>query len=73
MPILLIHGSVDQRVPPEHQRRYRNALESANKPYEYIELDGADHFSNTLFYDHQLAIYTNMIRFFKEDCGPGGL
>ncbi|HEX5787158.1 MAG TPA: prolyl oligopeptidase family serine peptidase [Woeseiaceae bacterium] len=73
VPILLVHGSVDQRVRPRQARLYRDALDKAGKPYEYIELDGADHFYNTLFYGHQLTLYTNLIDFLANDCGPGGL
>ena len=73
VPILLIHGNVDQRVPPAHVRKYLDELEKYNKPYKYVELDGADHFSNTLFYNHQIELYTSMIDFLKNDCGPGGL
>jgi dipeptidyl aminopeptidase/acylaminoacyl peptidase len=73
VPMLLIHGSVDQRVPPAHVRKYLDELDKYNKPYKYVELDGADHFSNTLFFDHQYDLYTAMIDFLKNDCGPGGL
>ncbi|WP_078085428.1 alpha/beta hydrolase family protein [Microbulbifer mangrovi] len=73
VPILLIHGSVDQRVPPEHAERYRKALDKSGKVYKYVELDGADHFSNTLFYDHQKTLYQSMISYLQEDCGEGGL
>lgn len=73
VPMLLIHGDVDQRVPIGHIRRYRDELEKNNKPYEYVELEGADHFGSTLFYDHQIKMYEAMIGFFREDCGPGGL
>ena len=73
VPILLIHGSVDQRVPPEHAERYRKALDKNGKVYKYVELDGADHFSNTLFYDHQKTLYQSMISYLQEDCGEGGL
>ena len=73
VPILLIHGSVDQRVPPEHQRRYRKELDKYEKPYKFLELDGADHFSNTLYYNHQIKLYESMIDYLKNDCGPGGL
>jgi dipeptidyl aminopeptidase/acylaminoacyl peptidase len=73
VPILLIHGSVDQRVPPEHQKRYRDELDKYNKSYKFVELDGADHFYNTLDYGHQLTLYTSMIDYLKNDCGPGGL
>jgi dipeptidyl aminopeptidase/acylaminoacyl peptidase len=73
VPMLLVHGSVDQRVPPEHVRRYLDEMEEYNKPHKYLELDGADHFSNTLFYEHQISLYESMIGFLRDDCGPGGL
>jgi dipeptidyl aminopeptidase/acylaminoacyl peptidase len=73
VPMLLIHGNVDQRVPPEHVRRYLDEMEKYNKSHKYVELDGADHFSNTLFYDHQILLYESLINFLRDDCGPGGL
>jgi dipeptidyl aminopeptidase/acylaminoacyl peptidase len=73
IPILLIHGDVDQRVPVTHANRYRKELDKHNKNYKYLELKGADHFSNTLFYRHQLALYETMIDYLQNDCGPGGL
>ena len=73
IPILLIHGSVDQRVPPEHAKRYLKELKKHNKPHQYLELDGADHFSNTLFYKHKIELYETMINYLKNDCGPGGI
>ena len=69
VPMLLIHGSVDQRVPTEHATIYRNRLESHGKNFKFVELEGADHFSNTLFYDHQLELYRSMIDFLRQDCG----
>jgi len=73
IPILLIHGNVDQRVPITHANRYRKELDKHNKNYQYLELEGADHFSNTLFYRHQIALYETMISYLQNDCGPGGL
>jgi dipeptidyl aminopeptidase/acylaminoacyl peptidase len=73
VPLMLIHGSVDQRVPPAHVRKYMDKLDKYGKPYEYVELDGADHFYSTLFYDHQITLYESMIRFLRDDCGPGGM
>ncbi len=73
VPILLIHGSVDQRVPAEHAKRYLKALDKHNKPYKYVELAGADHFSNTLFYNHQIMLYQSMVDYLKNDCGPSGI
>ncbi len=68
VPLLLIHGDVDQRVPPEHARKYRKLLDEYNKNYKYVELEGADHFSNTLFFEHQIALYESMIDFLANDC-----
>ena len=73
VPILLIHGDVDQRVPVTHANRYRKELDKLGKDYKYLELDGADHFSSTLFYRHQIALYETMIDYLQNDCGPGGL
>ncbi len=69
VPILLIHGDVDQRVPVTHSNRYRKELDKHGKNYKYVELDGADHFSNTLFYEHQIMLYESMIDFLNNDCG----
>lgn len=73
VPMLIVHGSVDQRVPIAHARRYLDALDRAGKPYRYVELDGADHFSDTLFFDHQLSLYQALTGYLRDDCGPGGL
>jgi len=69
VPILLIHGDVDQRVPLEHAEKYRDALVDAGKPHTYLELEGADHFSNTLFYHHKLELYQAMLGYLTNECG----
>jgi len=73
IPLLMIHGSVDQRVPVDHAKKYRKAIADQGKPFKYVELDGADHFYDTLEYDHQKLLYESIISFLKNDCGPGGL
>lgn len=73
VPILLVHGDVDQRVPVTHSNRYRKELDMHNKNYKYVELEGADHFYSTLFFNHQIALYESMIDFLQNDCGPGGM
>ncbi len=42
-PILLIHGRDDTVVPIEQSRLMAQALRTAGKPVEFIELDGEDH------------------------------
>ena len=39
----------------------------------FVTLKGADHFSRTLMYGHQKKLYTSMLDYLKNDCGPGGL
>jgi dipeptidyl aminopeptidase/acylaminoacyl peptidase len=69
VPLLLVHGDVDQRVPPDHAKKYRKLLDEYNKNYKYLELKGADHFSNTLFFHHQIELYETMIDYLNNDCG----
>jgi dipeptidyl aminopeptidase/acylaminoacyl peptidase len=73
IPLMLVHGDVDQRVPIKHSNEMARALDRAGKDYKYVILKGADHFSNTLFQDHQELLYTSMIDFLQNDCGPDGL
>jgi fermentation-respiration switch protein FrsA (DUF1100 family) len=42
-PILLIHGKDDTVVPIAQSERMASALRSANKPVEFIEMQGEDH------------------------------
>jgi dipeptidyl aminopeptidase/acylaminoacyl peptidase len=73
IPLMVIHGDVDQRVPFEHYEKYTDALDRAGIPYEGVVLEGADHFYNTLFFNHQKELYSSILGFLEEDCGPGGL
>jgi dipeptidyl aminopeptidase/acylaminoacyl peptidase len=42
-PILLLHGTDDTVVPIEQSRFMAQALEAAQKPFEFVELPGDDH------------------------------
>ena len=69
VPMLVVHGDNDQRVPPEHFDKYIDELDRAGIDYQKLILEGADHFSNTLFYHHKIALYETMLDFFENDCG----
>ena len=69
VPMLIVHGDNDQRVPPEHFEKYIDELDRAGVDYQKLILEGADHFSNTLFYHHKIALYETMLDFFENDCG----
>jgi dipeptidyl aminopeptidase/acylaminoacyl peptidase len=74
IPLLMIHGEQDRRVMYYHMVDYKAAMEKAGKTNaQYVTLKGADHFYNTLMYDHQTTLYTKMLDYLKKDCGPGGL
>ena len=51
-----------------------DAAPAAGRPFaKFVTLKGADHFYNTLMHEHQKALYTSLLDFLKNDCGPGGL
>ncbi len=43
VPVLLVHGDRDSRVPPVHAERMRDALAAAGNPAEYLALGGEGH------------------------------
>ena len=73
IPLLLVHGSADARVSLDHLIKYKRQLDKHEKDYQYIELENAAHFFNTLNFKHRVKFYGEMLRFLKEDCGPDGL
>lgn len=69
VPILVIHGDIDSRVPVEHSRAFVKKLEEYKKDYKYVELKDADHFSDTLFYNHKTILYTELLNWLDNKCG----
>lgn len=68
MPLFIIHGDIDQRVPVEQSRLMVKKLKSLGKPHKYLELEGADHFYNTLYYNHKAKFYPAMIDWLENSC-----
>ena len=68
VPMLVVHGSIDQRVPLKHADRYMSAVKKAGKDVKYLELKDADHFLNTLDYDHKMDFYPAIISFLQNEC-----
>ena len=68
IPMLIVHGTVDQRTPPKAAREYIAAMKESGKEFKSVWLDGADHFSNTLTYNHKLTFYTAMTDYLENDC-----
>ncbi len=71
VPMLVVHGDVDQRTPPRAARAYLEALEENDKPHKKLWLEGADHFSSSLFYRHKFAFYTALTDYLDNDCFAG--
>ena len=69
VPLFIIHGDVDQRVPPEHYEKYVAAMEREGIDHKKLLLEDADHFSNTLFYHHKIEFYEKLLDFLSNDCG----
>jgi dipeptidyl aminopeptidase/acylaminoacyl peptidase len=69
VPILVVHGDIDSRVPVKHSRDFVSELEKHKKDFKYIELEDADHFSDTLFYNHKKEFYTELLSWFDNKCG----
>lgn len=73
IPLLMIHSDADRRVMYYHFKDYKKKFEAAGKDGQFVTIKGADHFSNTLMFNHQQQLYTKMLDFLANDCGPGGL
>jgi dipeptidyl aminopeptidase/acylaminoacyl peptidase len=43
VPVLIGHGSLDRRVPIDHAKDFRAALDRAGRPYEWVVYDGEGH------------------------------
>ncbi|WP_421853884.1 alpha/beta fold hydrolase [Novosphingobium sp.] len=43
VPLLIVHGDADQRVPYKQSKLYADALAKAGKPFEFITLKGEGH------------------------------
>lgn len=57
VPILLVHGELDQQVDVEHSEKMYKALKKYNKNVKYVELPDEDHF---------LSIEANRVKTFEE-------
>ncbi len=73
IPLLMIHPEDDRRVMYYHFKDYKKAFEAAGKQGQFVTLEDADHFYNTLMFNHQQQLFTKVLDYLANDCGPGGL
>ena len=69
VPLLIIHGTSDQRTPLRGVRSYMRALDRAGSEYKYVELPKGDHFFGTIGYENELKAYDAMLSFLANECG----
>ncbi len=69
VPVFLIHGKDDKRVPYAEATEMRDALEKAGKHVEWLAKSGEGHG----FYDenNNIEMLTKLFAFFKQNIGPG--
>jgi dipeptidyl aminopeptidase/acylaminoacyl peptidase len=68
VPVLLLHGKVDDRAPYEHAKRMRDALTKAGNPPEFSTEWGEGHG----FFDeaNRAAAYEKILAFLAKNLGP---
>ena len=69
VPVLVIHGEIDERVPIVHSELFVDELKKHNKDYKYVVLEGANHFYGTIFYDNYKEMFNEMLAFLEGPCG----
>ena len=69
IPILVIHGDDDERVPIVESDKFVNKLKSEGKVHKYVVLKGANHFFGTIYYRHYMEMYPAMIDWLDNTCG----
>jgi dienelactone hydrolase len=69
IPLLIIHGELDQRVRIQQSDQYVRAVRNSPVQTRYVVLEDADHFSNTINYENQLILYTELLSWLAGPCG----
>jgi dipeptidyl aminopeptidase/acylaminoacyl peptidase len=67
-PVLLIHGTADWRADFQHAQRMKQALDKADRPYEWLALKGEGHG----IYDERVReqVYTRILAFLQQHLQP---
>ena len=66
VPLLIIHGDNDQRVPIKHAYKFVDELKKKNVQHEFIVLEGADHFLGTIGYENMLNMWDSSLKFINN-------
>ena len=63
--LLLIHGSMDDNVHPQHSYQFLDVAQQAGVPVEFLLLPGCDHSPRTP--GHRYAVYKAMWDFISRN------
>ncbi len=69
VPVLVIHGEIDERVPIIHSELFVDELKKYNKEHKFVVLEDANHFFGTIFYENYQEMFTEMLGFLEGPCG----
>jgi dipeptidyl aminopeptidase/acylaminoacyl peptidase len=69
IPVLVIHGDIDQIVPVSHGRDAAKRLKSGGRQYDYIEVKQLDHQLDRFSAEQKRFVYGAMAAFLANDCG----
>lgn len=69
VPLLVIHGDKDERVPVAESRKFVAQLKEHGKQHKYLELKDANHFFGTIFYRHWMEMFPAMVDWLDNTCG----
>ncbi|WP_036186405.1 alpha/beta hydrolase family protein [Marinimicrobium agarilyticum] len=69
IPVMLVHGAQDEQVRVSQSQDMAEALERAEASFEYIELEGANHYLS--HNDDRLATLGALERFLEQHLGKG--
>ena len=65
VPVLLVHGKDDTNVPIRQTQAMAKAMQAAGKPYEFVELNGEDHYMSTS--ENRLKMLQTVIGFIEKN------
>ena len=68
IPLLIVHGDIDVRVPVSHSRDFVEKLDAKVNKFRYVELEDADHFYDTLFRNHKVKFYGELLSWLANEC-----
>lgn len=73
IPVFLYHGDRDQTVDIAQSRKFAAALKAAGKPYRLLEIPDMGHQYVTMTPAMMELQLTEIDKFLKTECKPGGL